>query len=145
MLELHTLSWLKTVSKLGTSLVAQRLRIHPPMQGTWVRSPGREDPHAVKQLSPCATTTEPALYSPRATTTEVAHLEPVLCNKRSHHNEKPAHCNKEEPLLNATRESPRAATKTQCSQNKQTNKKTVSKLGQGEQKLTQHCKAIILQ
>ena len=29
-------------------------------------------PHAVEQLSPCATTTEPALWSPRATTTEPA-------------------------------------------------------------------------
>ena len=27
-------------------------------------------PHAAEQLSPCATTTEPALQSPRATTTE---------------------------------------------------------------------------
>ena len=27
-------------------------------------------PHAAERLSPCATTTEPALYSPRATTTE---------------------------------------------------------------------------
>ena len=39
-------------------------------------------------------------------------LEPVLHNKRSHCNEKPAHCNKEYPSLAATRESPRAATKT---------------------------------
>ena len=27
-------------------------------------------PHAVEQLSPCTTTTEPVLYNPRATTTE---------------------------------------------------------------------------
>ena len=27
-------------------------------------------PHATEQLSPCATTTEPVLYSPRATTAE---------------------------------------------------------------------------
>ena len=60
-------------------------------------------PHAAEQLSPCATTTEPVLYSPCATTTEArapqllkpAHLEPALCNERSHRNEKPAHCNKE--------------------------------------------------
>ena len=53
----------------GTSLVAQWLRIRLPRQGTWVRSLVREDPtcHGVKipraaeQLSPCATTTEPAL------------------------------------------------------------------------------------
>ena len=40
-------------------------------------------PHAVEQLSPCATTTEPTC------------LEPVLHNKRSHCNEKPAHHNEE--------------------------------------------------
>ena len=49
------------------------------------------------------------------------HLEPMLCNKRSHHNEKPAHRNEEQPLLTTARESPCAATKTQCSQ-KQINK-----------------------
>ena len=67
-------------------------------------------PHAAEQLSPCTTTTEPALYSPWATTTEPTnhncwayvpqllqptHLEPVLRNKTSHCNEKPAHHNKE--------------------------------------------------
>ena len=36
---------------------------------TW----SRKIPPAVEQLGPCATTTEPALYSPRATTTE-AHV-----------------------------------------------------------------------
>ena len=46
---------------MGASLVAQWLRIRLPMQGTWVRAPVREDPHAVEQLSPCATTTEPVL------------------------------------------------------------------------------------
>ena len=65
------------------------------MQGTWVPSLVQEDPNAAEQLSPYATTTEPALYSRRATTTEPACLEPVLCNKRSHHNEKPAHRNEE--------------------------------------------------
>ena len=43
-------------------------------------------------------------------------LEPVLCNKRSHRNEKPTHRNEEQPLLAATRESLHAAKKTQCSQ-----------------------------
>ena len=46
------------------------------------------------------------------------HLEPVLCNKRSHDNEKPAHHNKGKPLLAKTRESLRAAMKTQCNQKK---------------------------
>ena len=47
-------------------------------------------PHAAEQLRPCATTAEPALYSPRATTIEAhmpqllnpACLEPVLCNEK---------------------------------------------------------------
>ena len=34
------------------------------------------------------------------------HLEPVLQNKRSHGNEKPAHWNKEKPPLTATTEKP---------------------------------------
>ena len=33
-------------------------------------------------------------------------LKPVLHNKRSHHNEKPGHRDKEQPPLTATRESP---------------------------------------
>ncbi|KAJ8790667.1 hypothetical protein J1605_021265 [Eschrichtius robustus] len=40
-------------------------------------------PHAAEQLSPCATTAE------------LLHLEPVLRNKRSHRNEKPAYRNEE--------------------------------------------------
>ena len=58
----------------------------------------------------------PRLLSLHTTTTEVADLDPMLRNKRSHRNEKPAHCNEEQPLLAATRESPRTATKTKCSQ-----------------------------
>ncbi|KAJ8794518.1 hypothetical protein J1605_018971 [Eschrichtius robustus] len=61
----------------------------------------------MEQLNLCATTTEPVLKSPRATTTEAhvpqllkpTRLEPVLRNKRSHHNEKPVHCNKETSLV----------------------------------------------
>ena len=52
-------------------------------------------PHASEQLSLCATTTEPVLQSPRGTTPEAQRLEPVLCNKRNHGNEKPAHHNKD--------------------------------------------------
>ena len=40
----------------------------------------------------------------------------VLCNRRSHGNEKPVHSSEEEPLLTATRESLLTATKTQHSQ-----------------------------
>ena len=39
----------------------------------------------------------------------------MLCNKRSHHNEKLEHHNEEEPLLTTTRETPCKATKTQHS------------------------------
>ena len=39
-------------------------------------------------LSLCSRTHEPQLLNP-------VHLEPVLCNKRSHLSEKPAHCNEE--------------------------------------------------
>ena len=57
-------------------------------------------PHAAEQLSPCATTIEPVLKSSGVSTPEpMCHnyrslraLEPVLCNKRSHHNEKSSHC-----------------------------------------------------
>ena len=57
--------------------------------------------HTSEQLSWCATTTEPVLQSPGAKTIEpMCHndwrpcsLEPRLCNKRSHGNEKPKHHN----------------------------------------------------
>ena len=61
-------------------------------------------PHAVEQLGPWATTTEPAC------------LESVLCNKRGRDSERPAHRDEEWPPLAATRESPRTETKTQHSQ-----------------------------
>ena len=61
------------IRSLGTSLVAQWLRICLPMQGTRVRSLVREDPTccgATKLLSLLSRTREPQLLSPRATTTE---------------------------------------------------------------------------
>ena len=45
----------------STSLVVQCLRIRLPMQGTRVQALVQEDPTCREQLSPCATTTEPAL------------------------------------------------------------------------------------
>ena len=56
----------------------------------------------MEQTSLHATTIDPGLLSPGAATTEPAHLEPVLCIKRSLHSEKPAHlepvlCNKRSP------------------------------------------------
>ena len=81
---------------IGTSLVAQWLRIGLPMQGTWVRPLVREDPTCHGATKPvrhnywaCALEPashnywahEPQLLSPRATTTEPTGLEPMLCNK----------------------------------------------------------------
>ena len=67
---------------LGTSLVAQRLRIYPPMQGLWVQSLVQEGPT-------CQGMTKPVHHSYWSPQTP----EPVLRNKRSHNNEKPPHCN----------------------------------------------------
>ena len=44
--------------------------------------------------------------------------ELMLCNKRSHGNEKPAHCSEEEPLFASSRESQSMAMKTQCNPKK---------------------------
>ena len=66
--------------------MAQWLGLRLPMQQTRVRALIREDPTycgATKAKRPCATTTEPE------------RLEPMLRNKRSHHNEKPKHHNEE--------------------------------------------------
>ena len=43
-------------------------------------------------------------------------LEPVFRGKRSHRQEKPVHCNEEQLLLAAARESPCTATRTQRNQ-----------------------------
>ena len=44
--------------------------------------------------------------------------EPVLCSKRSHHNEEPAHRNEEWPLFAATRESLHKSNKDSATKNK---------------------------
>ena len=48
-------------NKCWTSLVAQGLRIHLPMQGTQVWALAGKIPHATDQLSPCTTTADPGL------------------------------------------------------------------------------------
>ena len=63
-----------------TSLVVEWIGVHLPMQGTWVLSLFWEYPS-------CSRVTKS--MCPRA---EGQALEPVLLNKRSHHNEKPMHC-----------------------------------------------------
>ena len=77
------------------SLVVQWLRICLQCRGHGFEPWSGKIPHAVEQLGPWATTTEPA------------HLEPVLHNKRGH--------DREWPLLAATRESSSTETKTQHS------------------------------
>ena len=110
---------------MGASLVVQWLRSHLPMQGTRVWSLVWEDPTCHRATKPVrhnywACALEPASHNYWAHVPQLlkpACLEPVLCNKRSHCNEKPAHRNEEQPPLAATRERLRAATKTQHSQN----------------------------
>ena len=67
------------VKAMWTSLVAQWLGIHLPIQGSQVRSLLWENPHALRKLSPWATATESALGT-------------VLC-KRSAGMQKPDHHN----------------------------------------------------
>ena len=107
-----------------TSLVGQWLRIHLPMQGAWVRALVWEDPTYCRATKPVchnfwACALEPASHNYWARGPQLlkpACLEPVLRHKRSYHNKKPVYHNEEYPLLAVTRESPCAATKTQCSQ-----------------------------
>ena len=73
------------------------------MQGTRVQALAREDPTCCGATKPVrhnywAYTLEPASHSYWAHVPQLlkpAHLEPVLRNKRSHDNEKPAHRNEE--------------------------------------------------
>ena len=77
--------------KSWASLVAQWLRIHLPVQGTWVRALVWEDPT-------CRAATKPVSHNYWARVPQLlkpACLESVLHNKRSHRDEKPVHCNKE--------------------------------------------------
>ena len=107
-----------------TSLVAQWLRIRLPMQRIQVSALVWEDPTCCGATKPVrhnywACALEPTSHNHWACMPQLltpAHLEPMLRNKRSHRNEKPAHHNEEKPPLASTTESPCAATKTQCSQ-----------------------------
>ena len=88
---------------LGASLVAQWLRIRLPMQGPRVQALGWEDSTCRGATKPLhhnywACALEPVSHNYWACVPQLlkpAHLEPVLRNKKSHHNEKPAHCNEE--------------------------------------------------
>ena len=103
--------------------MVQWLRIHLPMQGTWVPSLIREDPTCRGATKPVrhnywACALEPASHNYWAHTLQLpkpTRLKPELRNKRSHRDEKSTHGNKEKPPPAATRESLCAATKTQRS------------------------------
>ena len=101
------LLWMKDLFRLfkisRTSLVAQWLRIHLPMQGTQVQSLVREDPTCCRATKPVhhnywACALEPASHNYWTHVLQLLkppRLQPVLHNKRSHLSEKPAHCNEE--------------------------------------------------
>ena len=86
-----------------TSLVAQWLRICLPMQGTQVRALVWENPTCRGATKPVthnywAWALKPASHNYWAHMPQLlkpTRLEPALCNKRSHHSEKPAHHNEE--------------------------------------------------
>ena len=90
-------------TKGGTSLGMQGLRIRLPMQGTQVRALVWEDPTCHRATKPVrhnfwACALEPVSHNYWAYEPQLrkpACLEPVICNKRSHDNEKPTHCNEE--------------------------------------------------
>ena len=116
-------SMAKIKKSYRASLVAQWLRICLPMQGTRVWALVREDPTCHRAAGPmrhdywaCALeSTSHNYWACKPQLLKPVCLEPEL-HKRSHRNEKPTHRSEEWPPLAATRESPRAATKTQCSQ-----------------------------
>ena len=88
--------------------MVQCIGVHLPRQETQVQSLVQEDPT-------CRGATKPTCHNYWVCALEPTRLEPVLRNKRSHCDES-VHCNQEEPLLTATRESLHTATKTPRSQ-----------------------------
>ena len=108
-------------------LVVQWLRIRLPMQRTWVRSVIQDDSTCHRATKPmphnywaCAlepTTGNYWVHMPQLL--KPMCLEPVLCNKRSHCNEKPEyHSQRVAPARTATRESRSAATRPGALRNK---------------------------
>ena len=97
------LSEIFKIECLGTSLVAQWLRIRLPMQGTWVQALVGEDPTCRGAAKPVrhncwACALEPASRNYWACVPQLlkpVRLEPTLHKKRSHCNEKPM-CQNEE-------------------------------------------------
>ena len=91
--------------------MVQGLKIHFPMQGTWIQSLLRED--STGQLNLCTTTTGSEYHDYQS----LYALEPILSNKRSTAWEVWA-LQLRSPSLISTRESLHTATKTQRSQKK---------------------------
>ena len=80
-----------------TSLVVQWLRIHLPMQGTWVQSLVRKIPYALEQLSHCAASTEPDCWSPYSAAGEAGAVRGPAPQGRA----APAHCSQRKPITAA--------------------------------------------
>ena len=76
-----------------TSLAAQWIRICLPMQGTWVQPLDQEDSPGLGAIKPMGHNYwASALGACMPQRLKPSCLEPLLHNKRSHHNEKPSHC-----------------------------------------------------
>ena len=76
---------------LLASLVVQRLKIHLPVQGTWVRFLIRKIPHAAGQLSPWAATTEVRALQEKPITAMRSWHTTIKSSPAGHTREK-AHC-----------------------------------------------------
>ena len=86
-----------------TSLVISWMRIHLPVRSTWVQSLVQKDSTCFRSTKPMhhnywACTQQPGSCNYWAHVLQLLKascLEPVLCNKRNHCNEKPMHANEE--------------------------------------------------
>ena len=93
----------KDLEEFRASPVAQEWTICLPMQETWVRALVQEDPTCREATKPVhhnywACALEPASHNYWARMPQLlkpVRLQPMLHNKRSHRNEKPAHHNEE--------------------------------------------------
>ena len=74
----------------------------PAKAGDMGSIPGLGRLHMLQSTSPVCHTTEPSRAC-KLQPLKPVHLEPTLCNKRSHCNEKPTLHNKEQPEFAATR------------------------------------------
>ena len=80
---------------------------------------GRGFHPCIWEESTCHRAAEPMSHNYWACTLQrlkLVHLQPVLCNKKSHRNEKLSNTTRQQSPPFATRESPRATVKTQCNQ-----------------------------